>query len=306
VFNGAANAQPGSDRLDPLDHRVLIARRKASEAGYRIARSTWIRRTSTTRTLAEWVQVSLDEASHIVIAAETNSIIGDILHTRLDMTQPIVENAGLTHSGYGVYESAVSVAATAAYTWKFDAGTYDARTPRRLTIYSPASAQWTTTDITAYSLWGATSLVGTDAAGGEFLLFSGCKLTAWRAGRWGATRELPAFCGRDQAGGVYAFNRQGDYVGINWAGRAGQWGYYNYAQNKLLKGVAGSGNADAADFVLGTPSTVFGDPPTQLLLAPNGLALAITSNTYARLPSRSESAGVASGTAIKLWGVYLK
>jgi hypothetical protein len=173
-------------------------------------------------------------------------------------------------------------------------------------IYSPASQQWTNTNIASYAQWGDTTLASTDAVDGEFLLYAGCKLTAWRAGSWSATRSLPAYCGRDQAGGVYAFNRKGDYLGINWAGKPGQWGYYSYAQNKMLKGAPGSGNAVSGDFVLGAAAGVFGAEPTQLLLAANGLALAVSTNAYTTLPSAADAVGVSSGAAGKLWAVYLK
>jgi hypothetical protein len=105
---------------------------------------------------------------------------------------------------------------------------------------------------------------------------------------------------------VYAFNRKGDYLGINWAGKPGQWGYYSYAQNKMLKGAPGDGPAATGDYVLGTPSNLFGAQPTQLLLAANGLALAVTTNAYSNLPSAANPVGMSTGGAGKLWAVYLK
>jgi hypothetical protein len=307
VFQGAKLPQAGSDSFDPAsDGRVVIARRAAGEAGYRIDRSEWIRRSSTLRRLSEWVHVELDEASNIAIAAETNALFGKALHTRLDMAQPLTENEGLTHDAAGVYESAVGGGGFSAYTWKSASGPYDIRKPQQAMVYSPAAQQWLNAGITPYVQWGDAALVGTDRAEGEFLLYSGCKLTAWRAGAWGATRNLPAYCGRDQPGGVYAFNRQGDYLGLNWAGQPGQWGYYSYAQDKMLKGAPGAGQTKSGDFVLGTPSSLFGTEPTQLLLASSGLALAVTTNTYTVLPSAADAAGVSGAGAAKLWAVYLK
>lgn len=307
VFQGAKLPQAGSDSFDAAnDARVVIARRTAGEAAYRIERSEWIRRASALRRLSEWAHVELDEASNITVAAETNALFGMALHTRLDMAQPVIENEGLTHDAAGVYESAVGGGGFSAYTWKSASGPYDIRKPQQAMVYSPAASQWQNTSITPYVQWGDAALVGTDHAEGEFLLYSGCKLTAWRAGAWGATRNLPAYCGRDQPGGVYAFNRKGDYIGLNWAGQPGQWGYYSYARDQMLKGAPGAGQATSGDFVLGTPSNLFGSEPTQLLLAASGLALAVTTNAYTVLPSAADAAGVSGAGAAKLWAVYLK
>jgi hypothetical protein len=104
VLNGAKLPDPGRD-YDPagIDDRVLIARRAAGEANYRIDRSEWVRRASSLRRLSEWAHVELDEESNITIAAETNSGFGAILHTRLNITQPLVENASLSHDALMVF-----------------------------------------------------------------------------------------------------------------------------------------------------------------------------------------------------------
>jgi hypothetical protein len=312
VFHGAKLPQAGNTFFNEgSDNRVVIARRRAVETSYRVERSEWIRRKSVLNKLSEWARVELDESGNITIAAETNDDFGAVVNLRVDMAQPLPqtasENASLTQdSAYGVYDLVVGATGYAAYTWKAQTGPYNARKPQQMKAYSPASRQWVNTSVISYAQWGDSNLAGTDNAEGEFLLYSGCKLTPWKAGTWGATRDLPSYCGRDQAGGVYAFNRKGDYLGINWAGKSGQWGYYSYAQNKMLKGAPGDGAAVAGDYVLGTPSNLFGAQPTQLLLAANGLALAVTTNTFTSLPSAANSVGVSTGSNAKLWAVYLK
>jgi hypothetical protein len=253
---------------------------------------------------------SVDDAGNLFLAGKSNALFVDLVELRT--TTLLVPNLPtgkdspvVSLSGTNVYELSTSGNGFAAYSARDSDGSK--ASPSKLMVYSPTSQTWLAPyDIKPYTLWGDTALVGTDNPDGEFLLYSACKLTAWKAGTWGTTRDLPAYCGRDQAGGVYAFNRKGDYLGLNWAGKSGQWGYYSYAQNKMLKGAPGAGAAVGGDFVLGTASNVFGAQPTQLLLASNGLALAVTTNTFTTLPSSGNPAGVPGGTAAKLWAVYLK
>ncbi len=255
------------------------------------------------------IHAELDDANNLFVAgkasgaAEVSQLAttsSNAVATSYDNNLPVV-----SLSGVEVYELRRGAGGFAAHTWRNSEGSR--RSPSKLSVYSPSSQAWLATyDIRGYTQWGETNVVGTDNPEGEFLLYSGCKLTAWRAGTWGATRDLPSFCGRDQSGGVYAFNRKGDYLGINWAGKPGQWGYFSYPQNKILKGAPGDGAAVAGDYVLGTPSNLFGAQPTQLLLAANGLALAVTTNTFTSLPSAANSVGVSAGAAAKLWAVYLK
>ena len=307
VFSGAKLRVPELDSTpNVVDDRIVIARRSAAEVGYRLDRSNYLLTRVTTRVLSEWVRVGLDDDGEITIAGETGADFGAILHTRMDMTQPLVENADLTHAALNIYQSASGGGGTFAYAWKSESGPLKPLKPQQLTVYSPATQEWLKSDLAAVTQWGDTVLAGTDNAAGEFLLYSGCKLSVWRAGTWLAPRDLPAYCGRDQAGGTYAFNRKGDYLGLNWAGKAGQWGYYSYAQDKLLKGAPGSGTAASGDYVLGTASPLFGAAPTQVLLAPNGLGLALASNLYTSLPSAGNDAGTMGASAVKLWAVYLK
>jgi hypothetical protein len=250
-----------------------------------------------------------DNASNLFVAGEA-SFYADISQLRttisLAPSLPTDKNSPVTSTaGAEVFELRTSGNGFAAYTWRDSDGSRVS--PGKLTVYSPTSQAWLAPyDIKAYTLWGQTNLVGTDNPDGEFLLYSACKLTAWKAGTWGTTRNLPAYCGRDQAGGVYAYNRKGDYLGINWAGKPGQWGYYSYAQDKMLKGAPGNASAAAGDLVLGTGADLFAPASTQLLLSPSGLALAVTTNTFTTLPSAANPAGVTGGAAAKLWAVYLK
>lgn len=255
------------------------------------------------------IQSELDDASNLFVAGKSSNPF-KVAQLATTSSAAVVSSYGnnlpvVSFDGSEVYELRRGAKGFAAHTWRNSEGSR--RSPSKLSIHSPTAQAWLTTyDIRGFTQWGDTNLVGTDNPEGEFLLYSGCKLTAWRAGTWGATRDLPAYCGRDQSGGVYAFNRNGDYLGINWAGKPGQWGYYSYAQNKMLKGAPGDGVAAGGDYVLGTPSNLFGAQPTQLLLAANGLALAVTTNTFASLPSSTNSVGVSAGSAAKLWAVYLK
>jgi len=262
-----------------------------------------------TTAFADRIHADLDDANNIFVAGEASGAF-DVSQLRTTATDAVASSYGnklpvVSLDGTQVYELRRGASGFAAHTWRNSEGSK--RNPAKLSVYSPVTQAWLATyDIRAYTQWGDTTLVGTDHPEGEFLLYSGCKLTAWRSGAWTATRDLPPFCGRDQLGGVYAFNRKGDYLGINWAGKPGQWGYFSYAQNKMLKGAPGDGPSAAGDYVLGTPSTAFGSQPTQLLLTSNGLGLAVTSNAYTSLPSSANPAGVSAGTAGRLWALYLK
>ena len=286
---------------------AMAAIRHAGDAGYQLARLNgfW---TNSADDIAFGlrIQTEVDDAGNLFFAGKSGGPF-DVAKVRTTtVLAPSLTLADVTtDSGAEVFDLRSSGSGFAAYTWRNASGSR--QNPEFLTLYSPITQQWfAAVDITAYTFWGDTTLVGTDHATGEFLLYAGCRVTAWRAGTWGSTRGLPAYCGRDRPGGVYAFNRAGDYIGLNWAGQSGQWGYYSRAQDATLKGAPGSGRTVAGDFVLGTPSSLFGAAPTQLLLASNGVALAVTSNNYTVLPSASNPAGTAGSPAVKLWGVFLK
>jgi hypothetical protein len=266
----------------------------------------------TEKPFGEALLSTVDDAGNLFLAGESNAFFSSELlqlrtTTALAPNLPTGKDSPVTSTsgGVNVYELRNSGNGFAAYSWRDSRGSRSS--PSKLSIYSPTSQAWLAPyDINAYTLWGQTTLVGTDNPDGEFLLYSACKLTAWKAGTWGTTRNLPAYCGRDQAGGVYANNRKGDYLGINWAGKPGQWGYYSYGQDKMLKGAPGNASAAAGDLVLGTAADLFAPASTQLLLSPSGLALAVTTNTFTTLPSEANPAGVTGGAAAKLWAVYLK
>jgi hypothetical protein len=287
-----------------------VAIRHAADADYRVARLAgfWTNAVDTTP-FAERIFSAVDDAGNLFVAGQSG---GPFDLAELRTTTALAADLAASNAlpvtsmpGSDVYQLQTSGAGFAAYTWRNTEG--DAAHPSKMTVYSPTSQQWLTSyDIKAYTQWGDSVIVGTDAADGEFLLYSGCKVTAWTAGTWGTTHDLPADCGGDQPGGLYAFNRKGDYLGIDWAGRPGQWGYYSHAQDKLLKGSPGGGATVSGDFVLGTASDVFSASPTQLLLAPNGLALVVTTNAFTAMPSPANPAGVQGAAAGNLWAVYLK
>jgi hypothetical protein len=287
-----------------------LAIRHVGETAYRtfLLSGFWSNYESTTP-FGEQILSQLDDAANLFVAGKaswpfdlsqlrtTTLLAPEVLNGR---NSPVTST-----SGSNAYELRTGASGFAAYTWRDTDGSKES--PAKLTVYSPTSQAWLAPyDIKPYTLWGNTNLVGTDNPDGEFLLYSACKLTAWKAGTWGTTRNLPAYCGRDQAGGVYAYNRKGDYLGINWASKPGQWGYYSYAQDKMLKGAPGNASAAAGDLVLGTAADLFAPASTQLLLSPSGLALAVTTNTFTTLPSAANPAGVTGGAAAKLWAVYLK
>ncbi len=292
---------------DPYLASTTLAIRNVDEAAYR---AVWLRgfysNAQSTDPFADYLSAELDDAGTVFAAGTSTGFPSYATHIRssTSVTSATLSGESSVDAGPRVYELRTSGNGFAAYTWNNGSNNRD--NPGRLTVYSPASRQWLTYDTTAYTLWGDTGLVSTDHPDGEFLLISGCKITVWRAGTWSATRNLPAYCGGDQAGGTYAFNRKGDYIGIDWGGQPGQWGYYSYAQDKVLKGAPGTGTAVSGDYVLGIPSNLFETPATQLLLAPSGLALAVTTNNFTTLPSATNPAGVPGGAAHKLWAVYLK
>jgi hypothetical protein len=296
--------------LGDVYNAVTLATRQAAEANYRVVKPSgfW----SNSRDVAPFsdrIFSELDDVGSLFMAGKSGGPF-DVawLRTTSVVAPDILDgrNSPVTSaSGSEVFELRTSGNGFAAFTWRNDDGSRVS--PAKLSVYSPTSQAWLAPyDIKPYTLWGNTNLVGTDNPDGEFLLYSACKLTAWKAGTWGTTRNLPAYCGRDQAGGVYAYNRKGDYLGINWAGKPGQWGYYSYAQDKMLKGAPGNASAAAGDLVLGTAADLFAPASTQLLLSPSGLALAVTTNTFTTLPSAANPAGVTGGAAGKLWAVYLK
>ena len=304
VFPSFYFSSPGDT---PYSTTSMLAIRHAGDAGYQFARLNgfW---TNSVDDIAFGlrIQTEVDEAGNLFVAGQSGGPFNQAKVRTTTALAPTLTLADVSSdSGAEVFDLRSSGNGFAAYSWRDNAGSR--QNPEFLTFYSPVARQWfSKVDVTAYTFWGDTALVGTEQATGEFLLYSGCRVTAWRAGTWGSTRSLPAYCGRDRAGGVYAFNRKGDYLGLNWAGQAGQWGYYSRAQDAYLKGAPGSGNTVAGDFVLGAPSGVFGAAPTQLLLATNGLALAVTSNDYTVLPNEANPAGTAGSPATKLWATYLK
>jgi hypothetical protein len=287
-----------------------LAVRPAGSADYRsVGLSGFWSNSLDTSPFVDRIHAELDDANNLFVAGNASSAF-DVSQLTTTSSNAVVSSYGnnlpvVSFSGAAVYELRRGASGFAAHTWRNSEGSR--RHPSKLSVYSPRSQAWLATyDIRGFTQWGDTNLVGTDHIEGEFLLYSACKLTVWRNGTWSPTRDLPTYCGRDQAGGVYAFNRKGDYLGINWAGKPGQWGYYSYAQNKMLKGAPGDGPAATGDYVLGTPSNLFGAQPTQLLLAANGLALAVTTNAYSNLPSAANPVGMSTGGAGKLWAVYLK
>lgn len=285
----------------------MLAIRHVADASYQAARLNgfWTNPVDATP-FAERILSRLDDQGNLFLAGQSG---GPFNLAQLRTTTRAAPNLVLSDvtafSGVTAFDLRTSGNGFAAFTWR--EGTGSKQHPTRLTVYSPDTQAWLApSDITAYTLWGDTTLVGTDTPDGEFLLYSGCKLTTWRAGTWGSTQSLPSYCGLDQAGGTYAFNQKGDYIGLNWAGQAGQWGHYSHSQGKLLKGAPGSAPGNSGDFVLGTASSAFDPATTQLLLAANGTALAVTSNAFTTLPSPGTPAGVPGSASIKLWAVYLK
>jgi hypothetical protein len=293
---------------DYLRNASMLATRKAADGSYRIVSLEGFKSDSKFIAFTQSTSADLDNSGGLFMAGMSSAPLSYTLINDQSTIEsaPSILDTKATSTSAGAIGELVIGNGQAAYTAAKYYGD-GSKKPETFVVYSPASKTWLTpANITTFTLWGDTKLVGTDNPDGEFLLFSGCKLTAWRGGAWGATRDLPAYCGRDQGNGIYAFNRKGDYVGLNWAGKPGQWGYYSYPQDKLLKGAPGSGTAVSGDFVLGTSSDSFVPASTQLLLANSGIALAVTTNAYITLPSAANATGVSSGTAGKLWAVYLQ
>lgn len=285
-----------------------IAWRRAGDAGYRLARlGGWWSNPFDDAALSTRILIDLDDAGALTVAGRSSSTFSGLRYVRLPLaslpatlTSPDEDDAG--NAPYGL-----AVGDTAGLLSSGRIGLAFPRMPETFTAYSTNRDRWLAPrDATAQVMWGDSRLVGSQRSGGELLLYSGCRVTAWRDGSWGSTAKLPAYCGLDRDAGVYAFNRRGDYIGLNWAGRAGQWGVYRRSDNTLRKGPPGSGRARAGDYLLGTRSGAFADDRTQLFLSPDGLALAVTSNDYTRLPSASDPRGRRSGDADKLWATYLK
>lgn len=285
-----------------------VAVRAAGDASYRSVSLQGFRYSrSPGDELNRFLAVDLDDAGHLTVAGETISWSGGLKHQRSTLAAAGDALVGLDGGTEGLRLRGLAANGGAAgYLWSRDGWTDWPRLPESFTPYSIASQTWLAPrDITRYVLWGDSRLVSSTRRGGELLLYSGCRVTVWRDERWGRTQALPAYCGLDRAGGVYAFNRRGDYVGLNWAGRPGQWGYYRAADRTLLKGPPGRNPARARDYLLGRASGAFGDAKTQLFLSPEGLALAVTTNDYTRLPS-ADAAGRRRGPAGQLWAVYLR
>lgn len=286
-----------------------LALRSAAESGWRITRlrDFWSNAVDP-QPFNQTVLAALDDTGGLFVAGQGAGALSGLTrtHTGVGTAPDLLLSDGSNDSGSHTYTLQTS-GGWAAYAFKAADGPYDATRPERLTLWSPAAQAWLAPlDLGPYAVWGDTTVVGTSAADGEFLVYAGCKLTPWRAGNWGATVTLPDYCGRDQGGGVYAFNRQGDYVGIDWAGQPGQWGYYRRAGNTFAKGAPGRGSATAGDYVLGTPVSAFAPAATRLLLAADGTALLVTANAYAELPSADRPAGSSAGGARKLWAVFLR
>lgn len=182
--------------------------------------------------------------------------------------------------------------------------------PDAFIVWSSNTGQWLEPqDVARQVMWGASRLVGVDGAteaDGALLLHAGCRVSAWQHEAWGPTTALPAWCGLDAEAGVFAFNRLGDYVGLNWGGQPGQWGAYRRRDNTLLKGAPGIGSSQAGDYVTGIASDAFADAHTQLRLAGDGHALAVTANDYSQLPSADDAAGRRDGATGHLWATWLK
>jgi len=283
---------------------AMVALRQGDESKYRLVELQRFDSNPQIKSpLEQRLMLDLDDARSVFVVGNTPGIATTLVRARAttaaiapgDFIRDPNNDSGSDFSG-SVYQLQLS-SGFAGYTWN------GPRTkPANFSVYSPQLQQWVSgLNLFPYSLWGDTELVGSS----DLLIYSGCRLTSYANGAFGQTRSLPPYCGRDRRGGVYAFNRNGDYVGINWAGQPGQWGYYSLSQDAYLKGAPGSGATVSDDFVLGTASDVFGAKPTQLLLTSRGLALAVTTNDFAALPSASNPLG-ARGAAQKLWAVYLQ
>ena len=301
VFTGVQT--PGS-----AGNRSFVALRGAAEAGWRsVMLNDFNYNSLTTTPLAQRVHVALAGDGALFAAGLSSSTFADVARARTPFAAAAdLLTADRPHESDLELYTLTTSGRWAATTTRLNAGPSRPARPERMALWSPTAQAWLApVSMAPYVLWGDSTLVGLDGGDGDFLVYAGCKVTAWRGGVPGATRSLPAYCGRDRPGGVYAFGRDGDYLGINWAGQPGQWGYYSRAQDKLLKGAPGSGSAVAADFVLGLASDAIGAGATQLLLAPGGLALALGSNSFDALPSPAAPAGTV-GTQRRLWAVVLR
>lgn len=259
--------------------------------------------------LGESIATALDDAGRLVVAGQIQSLLstGVLGQTATLATAP-ERWAADTASASGTWFNELATSdGFAAFTAQVDSGERRPLRPEQITFWSPVQQRWLPAEpSTDFAIWGDTRLVGTDTAGGEFLLYGGCRLSRWVGGAWAGTRvTLPEHCGLDRSGGLYAFNRAGDYVGLHWGGHTGQWGYYRRSDNRLLKGAPGTATAVAADYTLGTATPLFAPADSQLLLNRNGVALAVTATTYAAMPTASQ-AGTDGGGTLKLWASFLR
>lgn len=289
---------------------TMLGLRATADSAYRRSRPFNLRSTfNSGETLEASIATALDDAGNLVIAGRRQSfnslgVVGMV--ATLSSAPDTWQTADLGASETWFNELAASNG-FAAYTTQTDTGARNVLRPEHINFWSAAQQRWLPPESSAdFAIWGDTRLVGTDTAGGEFLLYGGCRLSRWVAGAWSDTLiTLPPHCGLDRSGGLYAFNRLGDYVGLHWGGHAGQWGYYRRADNTLLKGAPGTASAAAGDYLLGTASPLFAPADSQLLLNRNGVALAVTASTYAAMPTATK-AGINGGGTLHLWAMFLR
>ncbi|MDT7836059.1 hypothetical protein [Aquabacterium sp. OR-4] len=260
-------------------------------------------------TLAEGIDTALDDSGRLVVAGRIQSLMGTGVVGMRSSISAVPERwaADTPANAEPWFNELATSDGFAAFTAQADPGTRQPLRPEQITFWSPVLQRWLAAEPSIdFAIWGNTRLVGTDTSGGEFLLYGGCRLSRWVAGAWSDTLiTLPEHCGLDRSGGLYAFNRAGDYVGLHWGGHMGQWGYYRRSDNRLLKGAPGTATAVAADYPLGTASPLFAPADSQLLLNRGGLALAVTANTYTAMPTASQ-AGTDGGGALRLWAQFLR
>lgn len=289
---------------------TMLGLRAAADSAFRRSRPFDLRSNyGSGEALEASIATALDDRGNLVVAGKRQSFMG-LGAVGLVSTLSTAPDTWRT-TDLGASETWFDELATsdgfAAYTTQTDTGARQVLRPEHITFWSPVQQRWLPAESSAdFAIWGDTRLVGTDTAGGEFLLYGGCRLNRWVAGAWSDTLvTLPPHCGLDRSGGLYAFNRLGDYVGLHWGGHAGQWGYYRRADNTLLKGAPGTATAVAGDYLLGAASALFAPADSQLLLNRNGVALAVTASTYTAMPTASQ-AGTNGGGALRLWATFLR
>lgn len=251
----------------------------------------------------------LDDAGRLVLAGQIQSVGSTgVLGLTGNLATAPEHWAADTGTATGTWFGELATSdGLAAYTQQQDNGARRVLRPEQISFWSAAQQRWLVPEpSTDFAIWGDTRLVGTDTPGGEFLLYGGCRLSRWLAGSWSDTlTTLPEHCGLDRSGGLYAFNRLGDYVGLHWGGHSGQWGHYRRSDNRLLKGAPGTATALAADFALGRASPLFAPADSQLLLNRHGVALAVTASTYTAMPTASQ-AGTDGAGPLHLWAMFLR